>query len=1050
MASSHEAAARGSSTHSTCEALVSARFGVSTLAAAVAIAIGGNAIAQERVLEEVTVTGSRIQRESGFTTATPVTAVTPDQLSTLQPGTTIADQLDQLPQFFLTESAQRGGGALFGSAGRSNINMRAMGAERTLVLLDGARLSPGDRNGSVHVDNIPTGLLQQVEVVTGGASAAYGADALAGVTNFILNREYEGFDVNLGLGATETGYGEQHDLSIVWGTQLGSKWHFIGSVEDQYIGEIKPEPNELGDWFQRYGFVGNPDPNGPARLILPDVHSTVHTPTGRIFSAVDATGSPVPFSLNGFNFTYDGTGVVPFRDGDVVGTSLTGTQSGGPEAAVADAAFGGGPYGAEVIRQNLFTGFTFDANDTTRFFANLFGGKTESNQWDYRGIPHGTFPWNAGAFVDNPYLPAGVRQAMIDQGVDYIRIEKQGQVLGQQGNWDDSEDAHNEYRGWTLQLGLDKDLGDNWNFQARLQRGSTDRYTTVYNEDRIDKRYLAMDPVEVYTDFRDVDGDGIPDLVAEADRGIGTIICNVQRYNPTQQQLMDAVAGFLVPAPQGDASLGGPGDRVPIPGPIGPDDVVRDCVPMNIFGQGNVSGEAAAYVASQKAGDSAVTQEFAELLLTGDIYQGWGPGAFSMAVGATWREQWFWQTGLPFELMKYGPPRNAPNIGIRGIAPGYTGGSPNLHEFSTVPTISGRYDVWEAFTEFNFPLWDNGSQRLEVDLAGRYSDYSTSGGIVSNKTGINFQLIDSLRFRATASRDVREPTFAERFDRQGGGGNVDDPVFGGQNFEITTTNGGNPNLEPEEADTVTAGFVIQPTGAPGFQFSMDWYEIDLSGAVGQLTTQNIVTQCFQTGNPEICALVRRDPNTNEITNVDRVFLNIDQAKVRGIDYELSYRAEPNLFSSQNEQLSLRLLAGRLLEDSTTVQGGTPDDRSGRYDEPDFTAVATLRYQAGAYGINLQERYIPESILNHMWVEGVDVDDNTVQSKAYTDLTFLYDAASATGQNWQASFSITNLFDVDPPVIASFSQRFSAQSFGAVSNNYDVYGRRYLLSFRYSF
>src|SRR5512134_693064 len=197
--------------------------------------------AQEPV-EEITVTGSRIQRESGFTTPVPVTAVTVDYLEGLKPGATLADQLDQLPQFFQTQSAQRGGGALFGGAGRSVIDLRAMGPQRTLVLLDGARIAPADRDGSVHIDNIPTALLSQVEVVTGGASAAYGADALAGVTNFRLNRQYDGLDFRVGYGATSDSQSDNQRLSVAYGTALGERWHFIGSVENHTIDPIEYHP----------------------------------------------------------------------------------------------------------------------------------------------------------------------------------------------------------------------------------------------------------------------------------------------------------------------------------------------------------------------------------------------------------------------------------------------------------------------------------------------------------------------------------------------------------------------------------------------------------------------------------------------------------------------------------------------------------------------------------------------------------------------------------------------------------------------------------------
>jgi outer membrane receptor protein involved in Fe transport len=1052
----------------------------------------GHAQAQSQdPVEEITVTGSRIQRDTSFTTAVPVTAVTTADLASFKPGATMADQLDQLPQFFQTQSAQRGGGALFGGAGRSVIDLRSMGPQRTLVLLDGARLSPADRDGSVHIDNIPTALLSQVEVVTGGASAAYGADALAGVTNFRLNRNYEGLDFNVGYGATSDGMGDNKSFTVAYGTELGEKWHFIGSVENQNIDPIEYDPLELGDWFQRYGIVANPawtpgNTSIPSRLVLPNVYSRQHTPAGKIGTAQFLPGTPAgsTFSLAGQTFTDLGTGVRPFdATGAVIGAA-TNNQAGGAsaprldtfgltEAERANRAFNGGPYGAEVKRSNVFAGFTFDASDTTRFFVNLLGGNTESNDHDQRGIPHLASPWTTQIFVDNAYLPASVRDAMIAQNVSSFVIEKQGQYLDQPGQWGDHEERHNEYDSWTLQLGLDKDLGDNWRMEARIQRGSTDRFTKVLNEIRVDREMLAIDAVEVYGDRRDVNADGITDLVAPADRGTGNIVCNVSRYASliTPASLAASVASVRVPAAQGDDSLGSgsPTDLVPIPSPVGPD-AISNCVPMNVFGTGNVSSAAADYVVSPKWGDSAVTQEFAEVLFTGDIWQGYGPGAFSMAVGATWREQWFWQRGQPQALMAYGPPKQAPNLGIRGVQGGFSNGSPNLHEFSTVPTISGGYDVWEVFTEFNMPLWasDSSERRLELDVAARYSDYSTSGGVNSWKAGINYQATNFLRLRTTVSRDVREATFAERFDVQGGGGSIQEnaianiPNPGGvlTTFQITSTNIGNPDLKPETADTVTAGIVVQPEDT-GLQFSMDWYDIDLADAIGQIGVQGIVNECTTSGGTSpLCANVFRDPVTTAVVAVFNPFLNINNARVRGIDYELLWSKDTNWIKSKDDSLTLRFLAGRLLEDSTTTPQGTKTDLSGEISEPDFRALVSARYQVGKFGVNWQQRYMSETGLNGPGpitmlqfepgrVPGLNqqtLDDATVQSKSYTDLTFTFDQEVANGHSWQLALAITNVFDVDPPVIPTFDQRFSSQTNPA--NAYDVYGRRYLLNFSY--
>jgi outer membrane receptor protein involved in Fe transport len=443
-----------------------------------------------------------------------------------------------------------------------------------------------------------------------------------------------------------------------------------------------------------------------------------------------------------------------------------------------------------------------------------------------------------------------------------------------------------------------------------------------------------------------------------------------------------------------------------------------------------------------------------------------------MAGGLTYRQQGFWQRGQPQNLMAYGPPRNADgstaangvNLGIRGIPSGFTGGSANLHEFSTVPVIKGEFDVSEAFAEFNLPLWDSGPRRLEIDVAGRRSDYSTSGGITSYKTGVNLSIAEFLRFRATRSRDVREPTFSERFDLQGGGGRVNDPVFGNASVEITTASGGNEFLRPEKADTVTAGFVFEPNKVSGLQFSVDWYEIDLKDAVGQLGAQLIVNECHAAVPVlERCALISRDSVTNAIGTVRNVFLNIDRAKVRGLDYELLYNAQPNFARNREESLTFRFLAGRLLEDSTTsrnAQGGfTTTDNANRYDEPDFEALASVRYQIGAFGVNWQQRYVPETVLNPLWREWypgivatattITVDDNTVEGQTVTDLTFSYDASARDADaKWGLSFAISNVFDSDPPVVADFGQRGSSQSLSV--NSFDVYGRRFLMSFDYNF
>src|SRR6185503_12361783 len=201
-----------------------------------------------------------------------------------------------------------------------------------------------------------------------------------GVTNFRLDRTFDGMDLSASAGETADNMGQQYGVSWAFGTKTGERGHIISSIEYQQIDPIDYDPLELGSWFRRYGIVANPAsiaPNAatgvagnlatePQRLVLPDVHSRQHSPTGRIGAGRTATNGAVAFSLtsplpptpnplniNGNVFTYDGTGIRPYQNGNVIG-GATSNQSGGPEADIANQAFQGGPYGAEVVRQNAF------------------------------------------------------------------------------------------------------------------------------------------------------------------------------------------------------------------------------------------------------------------------------------------------------------------------------------------------------------------------------------------------------------------------------------------------------------------------------------------------------------------------------------------------------------------------------------------------------------------------------------------------------------------------------------------------------------------------
>ncbi|HEU4617125.1 MAG TPA: TonB-dependent receptor, partial [Gammaproteobacteria bacterium] len=882
-------------------------------------------------------------------------------------------------------------------------------------------------------------LVQRVDVVTGGASAAYGADALSGVVNFILNTDYEGFDAKVQGGQTRYGDGDNWKAAFTGGVPLGDKIHLTFSAQEFHQDEIRGHVAGLDDrdWFGRWGYVTNPawsaaDPPGtnPQRLVLPNVHSTQFTPGGKI--------NQPGFAYDQYVFIDDGTKLKPFEPGPIAAIN-TGTlsTSGGPDFEVAN--LGERTIlSAEVQQTNLFANVSYDINDRTSMFFRAMTGENYAYQHKVNG---GLGPslmgiWRATIFDDNAFLPEEVRQAMTDEGLSSFRMDKNGAIEGRQNYGDDYTDG-TEIIQRIYSFGVDRQLSNDWTLSSFVQYGKSDKENMLDNLLRVDREFLAMDAVEVYADRRDADGDGIVDEVSAADRGTGEIICNVQRYNPTVEELADSVKDVLVPSPTGPRHIASP---------VGLDDTIQDCVPLDIFGYGNVSPEAAAYVVSDKWAKSQISQKFAEVALNGSVFEGWRPGGVSFSVGGNYRKEDMNQVGYPLEITSLGMPRNAPNLGIRGISPGFTGGSPNLHQFSVLSTFAGDFEVWELFGETFVPL----AKRLNLSLAARYSDYSATGPLVTWKAGFDSQLTQSFRFRATLSRDAREPSFQELFDFNGGGGTVDDPLRGNQSVSITVNSGGNPNLEAEEADTYTFGFVYQPRALPGLAFSADYYNIDLSETIGSLGTQRIVDDCYIEQIQSECALIERDPSTNTITRVSNVLVNIDNAKVSGTDIELTYQAEPDWFGNQPESLSLRFLAGYLGENSTTPLGGTKLDRAGSGEFPEWTTTATLSYRVGPWGFNLQNRWIDSTLLNVLWVEGVDIDDNTIDSVDYTNLVVQYTGGARQGRSWNAFLNVTNLFDENPPIIPTDVGRSIPSSTGLTLHNAIHLGRRYVVGAEFRF
>jgi outer membrane receptor protein involved in Fe transport len=643
-------------------------------------------------------------------------------------------------------------------------------------------------------------------------------------------------------------------------------------------------------------------------------------------------------------------------------------------------------------RTNRVSGFVysdFALNDSTKLFLQGLYGYTHLESNGNSAILQGTL--GATIYSGNPFLPANVQQVMTDTKLASFGFSRYGTAADiQNGRIVQENRTLSVTMGFESKLPGDGFFGD-WRINGYYQYGRNKNDQIIKDFIRIDRIYLALDAV------RDASGN---------------IVCNAARVNPA---------------------------------------LYGDCVPLNLFGAGRASKEAIDYIEGpDRDTDSTVTEQDVELAASGQLFDGWA-GAIESAIGFDYRHLKLEQVLKPVGILQQSVPFNNPALGIRGI-PASSQGLQQVYQFSTAYDAFGSYDVKEGFAEVRVPLLADlaAAKKLDLDLSARLADYSGSGNVWAYKGGLNWQVIDDLRFRGTWSRDVRAATLQERFNNQGAGGAIRDPLLNNLSYTPTIFTGGNPNVKPEESDTLTVGTVYQPGYLPGFSASLDWYDIDVKGAIGQLSAQDIVNQCGVAQNGPTCAFITRDPTTNQIRFITAQYININSLKVSGLDLELGYTHPVRLLGGNDESMSVRVFGTYLKERSQTLSGGLPDDASGDIGAgyPKYRAQGTVTYTKGPFKAFLREQYFDGGLISRNYVLGsvtntnnTTIDLNHVPSVCYTDLHFTF-APQTRAKNVEIYLNIDNVFDKAPPRVPGFS----AMGGSTPTNTglYDQIGRRYLL------
>lgn len=1043
-------------------------------AVALALALPGVASAQDQGSQDITVTitGSRIALSPGMFTPTPVTAVTQDELVKMAP-TNIIDSLNALPQFFGNNTYQQALGGQ--SPSGSQVNLRgantSLGISRTLVLLDGRRSVANSRFGSVDVASFPDQLLKSVEVVTGGASATYGTDAVAGVVNFILDTKFEGVKAEAQGGITARHDGPNSKFSLTFGHQFGEKIHIIGSVSEFNQDSIS-DFDSLKDrpWFNQASRVPSA-PGGPTWTVAPYVIPTNFSYNGTI---------NLPGPLNGKQISPDGQSLLPAPTGVLGSVGDACTCLATPNET----------YGVnsmdEVLpsykRKNAFLHMTFDLNDKVQLYAQgMYSDDAANIRWQSAAL---LSIWAAPIGLDNPFLAPGIRTQIQNSLVAAFPnatgplSAANGYGPGYRFVYPGKDDLAAQYftdgvylnnvpgnpLGETRQitqnithqgtLGFKADVL-NWKVDGYFNYGASRENYIDNNGTRVDRLFFALDSV--------ADANGNP-------------ICRVSSptYNPTYYKSFS------------------------------------DCVPINLFGGwSNISPQAAAYVSGpQKTAEQYYDLKNGEISANGKLFEGWA-GPITAAFGGAWRRESILQTTpnpaneypaflngsligntiptqptyfrgiIPqgFYINQYGTtqpwPAGAPTVTVNGKP---TGGIPGLYYvptgflgdansstimFSSERTFSGDTTVKEVFTEFNVPLLKDLPlvQNFSTDIAARWANYSGSGNVWAWKVGGDWAINDTIRLRATRSRDVRAASLEERFDTTRGGVTVNNPYVLTNGAATTQSgasySGGNPNLQPEKADTWTAGFVFSPTFVPGFSASVDWYSITINDAIDQPTAQQVV-DAAHAGDPQYQALVKLDA-ANNIIEVDRFFINFAQQFVEGVDVESSYRRSLQLLGGGPEDIALRLYFTDLMKNATLTQFGSYDEWAGQVGTarslPKQKYTANFTYSNGPYSLFIQGRYIAHGILDHTLVQSSvaipgkqTINNNSVGGIFYMDLNLSYTVPVPGDLSIWAE--VNNALDRAPPTTAAAFGRT-----GSLATNpqlYDVIGRRYTLGVRYKF
>ncbi|MFV3075357.1 TonB-dependent receptor plug domain-containing protein [Niveispirillum fermenti] len=888
-------------------------------------------------LTEIIVTGTRI---TGFTAPTPVTSVGQQELEA-RGIRNLADVMFDMPSLKPVQNTGQSSQPI----GASNFDLRGLGPNRTLVLVDGRRFAATDPTGGIDINVIPAALIKRLEIVTGGASAAYGSDAVSGVVNIFLDDRFEGAKGSVQY--SQSKYDDHHKpaASVAVGKAFG-RLHLVAAGD--YFKDDGQLAQASRPWARGgYAIMTNPAAGTPGQtrqVIAPDARFSQMTLGG-------VTASNSIAALRNLQFGPGGT-VLPFNRGTYVGSTY---MSGGDGASLSDTS----NISPEIERGTGFARLSFDATEDVSFFADALYSRADI-------FSDGTTATDNGNITiqrDNAFLPSQIRDILVANNQSNFRI---GRVGAEEGAFTNSVENTIQRYG----LGANGRFGDGWRWDASAQFSRVRYYREDGNNRNNNRFNLGVDSV--------------------INPATGQPICRALLNNPNPTAAQD---------PYGD---------------------IRACVPINLFGAGSVSQAALDYIGGTAFLDSRQKQDVYAVNVEGSPFATWA-GDVSMAAGAEYRR----------ESVRATNDDVSKRSGWKTVNP---------------QALDGSLNVKEAYMELVAPLLVDAplARSLELNLAGRVTDYSTSGRVETWKVGANYQPIDEVRLRATLSRDIRAANINELFSGQNQFFNtITNPET---NVALTTLQltGGNPDLRPERSKSFTGGAVFQPDWLPGFRASFDYFSFNIRDAITSLNGQQIVDGCLVRKQTDLCGAITFDGNV--ISRVQATLINAARSSAKGFDMEAMYG-----FDMADGRITVRGLA-TYIDELTVTSNGVTTDYAGVVGStgtlgpaggiPKWRASLSADYAGSGFALGVLLRYVDGGKLNAGYVEGVDIPDNSVPSRTYVDINAKIDVTDAV----EIYGAIDNLFNVAPPMTPN---AVTAPSY-ASSAFYDRIGRAYAIGARFRF